>query len=451
MIVSWFCKARPCFCLLVAGLAAFLLIAPREAAAIPAFARQTGQPCATCHVGAFGPQLKQFGRDFKLNGYVLSNGDDQLPHLAFGVQGSLTHSQTPQSGGMPTGFGPTGPNNNFAVDQVELFFGGRIAPEIGAFVQTTYNEVTNNVHWDDTDIRYAHGGALVGTDYVAGITVNNHPSLSDIWNSTPAWGFPYVAGQLAPGPANLTHIDNMLAQRVVGAGAYGMWNNWFYAELDGYQPIALPTLNALGIVPIAGATTYEGVLPYWRFAAQHDFGPHYVQFGTFGFEGNANPGGDTTTGRTDQFTDLGFDANYQWTGASPAHMISAHAAYIDEHLNLGASSLLVGANPKDRLSTLRTDVSYSFKDTIIPSVQFFNSWGSNDPNFFGTPGGTPNTSGFISEIAFVPFGKADSLTFFYNMRFDIQYVAFTKFGGVSSHASDNNSWYFNLWLIGAAW
>jgi hypothetical protein len=84
-------------------------------------------------------------------------------------------------------------------------------------------------------------------------------------------------------------------------------------------------------------------------------------------------------------------------------------------------------------------------------VQFFNTWGSNDPNFFGTPGGTPNTTGIISEIAFVPFGKADSPTFFYNMRLDVQYVAFTKFNGVGAHASDNNSWYLNLWLIGAAW
>jgi len=46
----------------------------RPADAVPAFAEQTGQPCAACHVGAFGPQLKPYGRDFKLHGYTATSG-----------------------------------------------------------------------------------------------------------------------------------------------------------------------------------------------------------------------------------------------------------------------------------------------------------------------------------------------------------------------------------------
>ena len=45
---------------------------PRQADAIPSFARQTGQPCASCHT-AF-PQLTPFGRRFKLGGYTLGGG-----------------------------------------------------------------------------------------------------------------------------------------------------------------------------------------------------------------------------------------------------------------------------------------------------------------------------------------------------------------------------------------
>lgn len=55
---------------LIVGLIAF------DAHAIPAFAEQTGQPCAQCHVGAFGPQLKPYGRDFKLYGYTASDGEN---------------------------------------------------------------------------------------------------------------------------------------------------------------------------------------------------------------------------------------------------------------------------------------------------------------------------------------------------------------------------------------
>ena len=35
-----------------------------NAAAVPAFAVQTGEPCQGCHVGGFGPQLTPFGREF---------------------------------------------------------------------------------------------------------------------------------------------------------------------------------------------------------------------------------------------------------------------------------------------------------------------------------------------------------------------------------------------------
>ena len=50
-----------------------LLALPSPAEAVPSFAAQTGQPCAACHVGSFGPQLTGFGRDFKLYGSVSSD------------------------------------------------------------------------------------------------------------------------------------------------------------------------------------------------------------------------------------------------------------------------------------------------------------------------------------------------------------------------------------------
>src|SRR5689334_7526606 len=43
----------------------------RPAAAVPAFAEQTGRNCAACHVGGSGPELTPFGREFKLGGYTL--------------------------------------------------------------------------------------------------------------------------------------------------------------------------------------------------------------------------------------------------------------------------------------------------------------------------------------------------------------------------------------------
>jgi len=43
---------------------------PRNACAVPSFARQTGMPCSQCHTLSFGPALTAYGRQFKLNGYT---------------------------------------------------------------------------------------------------------------------------------------------------------------------------------------------------------------------------------------------------------------------------------------------------------------------------------------------------------------------------------------------
>src|SRR5476651_2469529 len=58
----------------IAVLASFLTIgyAP-SAQALPSFARQTGQPCGTCHTDF--PGLTPYGRRFKLLGYTAGGGE----------------------------------------------------------------------------------------------------------------------------------------------------------------------------------------------------------------------------------------------------------------------------------------------------------------------------------------------------------------------------------------
>lgn len=115
-------------------LLAMPMLQTAPALALPAFALQTGQPCAACHVGAFGPQLKQYGRDFKLNGYVASDGRSHGPPLAASTQLSFTHTNNAQPGPAAPDFAP---NNNVALDQTSVYYAGRITPWLGAFVQIT--------------------------------------------------------------------------------------------------------------------------------------------------------------------------------------------------------------------------------------------------------------------------------------------------------------------------
>ena len=47
-----------------------MLVATEKASAVPAFARQTGMPCAACHFQHY-PALNDFGVMFKTNGYTM--------------------------------------------------------------------------------------------------------------------------------------------------------------------------------------------------------------------------------------------------------------------------------------------------------------------------------------------------------------------------------------------
>lgn len=412
------------------------------AAAVPSFARQTNLPCAQCHVGAFGPQLTEYGREFKLNGYVWKEGTGSQIPIAAMLQSSFTHTQVDQPGNAAPGFAP---NNNPAIDQISLFYGGTIFDNLGAFAQITYDGIAKQLHWDNLDVRYAKSVQLAGDPLLFGLTLNNNPTVQDVWNSTPAWGFPFAQSGLAPSPAASTLIDGGLAQNVVGAGGYALWNKLLYAEFDLYNGLGPDVRNALGVVPVTGANSVDGVIPYWRVALQHDFGSHYLELGNFGLHGSEFPAANKSTGRSDHFTDVAFDATYLYSG-NPNYAITGYVTYILEHQSLDASSVLLGANHSDSLDTFRANGSFSWQNTVTLSSQYFQTIGSADTALYG---GGPNSTGWVGEIAYVPSGKPNSnFPNWFNVRLSLQYTAYTKFNGMSSHASDNNTLFLLLWIAG---
>jgi hypothetical protein len=429
---------------LLALLLALLLLRPNTAHAVPSFAQQTGQPCAACHVGAFGPQLKEFGRQFKLNGYTAGDGKYHGVPLAASEQSSFTHTNSAES--PPTPHFAT--NNNFALEQVSVYYAGRIVPWMGAFVQITYDGVADQLHIDNSDIRAVKDSDLFDEDIVYGFTANNNPTVSDLWNSTPVWGFPYNSSGVAATPMASTLIDGGLGQRVLGTGGYAMWNDLVYAEFDLYRGLGYDVLNATGIVPVANTDKTRGVIPYWRLALQQDVGRHYFEVGAYGLHGSVLPGGIDLGGPTDDFTDSALDANWQFIfdkKSVVSDMVSAHATVIHEDGVLNASQLLVGAQRGHELDTFRADISYSFGATVTPTIQYFQTIGTTDAAYWGTPNGSPNSSGMIAEIAYAPFGKPDSWISWGNIRFAIQYVDYFRFDGQSQGASANNALYVSVW------
>lgn len=411
------------------------------AKAIPAFAQQTGQPCEACHVGAFGPQLKPYGRDFKLFGYQSDDGKNHLPPIAVTVQMSETHTATAQSPPPAPHFGE---NDNFAIDQTSIYYGGRLPMGWGAFAQVTYDGVGESFNLDNVDFRRATQLTLFGQDSVAAFDINNNPTVEDPWNSAPAWGFPYNGSSLAPGANAAALIDGGLAHGVVGVGGYVLWNNMIYVDATAYIPLERNVAGRLGEGEDNSSDRWTGAAPYARIALVHDLDNAETQTGELGaflMRAQRYPAGDVSAG-VDTFSDWAVDANYQYIGSS-RHVVSAHAIYIHEDQTLAASSVLSGTRPKNVVSTARADVSYSFANTWTPSVQLFATNGTFDPALYAAGA---KTTGYVAELAYTPWGKVGSPFYWVNARFALQYVGYTEFNGVRHGAGDNNTLYANVWI-----
>ncbi len=251
-----------------------LAFSPLPASAVPSFARQTGLPCNTCHTNF--PELTAFGRQFKLNGYVMSSGEKWVPPLAGMAQLAFTHTGKGQPGGAAPGFSD---NDNVAINQISLFYGGAVIPGVmGAFIQGTYDGAGKDVALDNTDIRAAKTAIVGGKPLVVGVTFNNNPTVSDLWNTTPAWGFPYTDSGLAPGPDAGTMIQGAFAQQVGGIGLYSMFDNLLYVEVDGYDTLSSGVQKFFGEDWMDEAQIHN-LAPYWRVALQHTWGSHFLEVG----------------------------------------------------------------------------------------------------------------------------------------------------------------------------
>jgi hypothetical protein len=433
-----------------------LWLMPQVTEAVPSFARQTGQACTSCHVQAFGPNLTPYGREFKLNGYT-AGGPLTFPPFSAMIQGSFTHTNGDQEP-PPEGFGS---NNNLTLDEAALFYAGRILPKLGAFIELTYEGGTEDkLLLDNSDIRLANQAMFGGQELVYGISANNAPTVQDLWNTTPAWGFPFVSSPLAPTPAAAALIDSTLDGQVGGATAYLMWNRLVYLEAGGYASFSRDVQRSLGTFE-EEQNKINGGAPYWRVVLQRQLQNHYFALGHFGFQANVFPEREESAG-TDKYTDLGADATYQLFSSNNRHIFEFKATYIHEDQDLPASQALgLSANASNTLQTVRFNGAYTFAQTVGVALGYFNIWGSRDTGLYapeeisGSASDRPDSEGFIAELDYIPFGKVNSLLApWLNLRFALQYVGYTHFNGGDTNydgfgrdASDNNTLYLNGWLI----
>src|ERR1019366_8398619 len=148
--------------------------------ALPSFARQTGQPCGTCHTDY--PGLTPYGRLFKLGGYTAGGG--KYRSTLFPSQNDSTNA-------------------------------------LAAYAKKWGSDLPTKAPSDTSQsIPYAPPISMMAIVGFTHTQANQDPTVQDPWNTTPAWAFPYAVSNVAPTPGAGTLIAGAFAAHVGGVGAY---------------------------------------------------------------------------------------------------------------------------------------------------------------------------------------------------------------------------------------
>ena len=414
---------------LALGVALLSAMLSFPAQAVPSFARQTGFECSQCHT--VFPQLTPLGRQFKLGGYTMSNakeGEEKSLPLAAGIQISNTSIK---KSGMDVDA------DKLRIPQTaSVYYAGKIASNLGAFSQVTYEKESRQVNLAMADIRYAmqSSGDQAAT---YGITLNNMPSLQDVWNSTPAFTFPYEPMAITPMPAAGLGLDMPISMKVVGLGAYGWWNNSVYAELTGYRSRDGGMMGNI-----------EGVAPYWRVAVERQMDSSSFTLGTYGMAGKVKSNADAVMmmGDFTRYRDIALDAQYQYI--TDPHIITLYTTLIKRNQKYDMPDpMMMGATMPVNSSSkvFRINSSYVYQRKYGATLGYFSITGNADANQYmmgevmGSRTGTPDTKGYVAEINYLPQEK---------IKLALQYTAYSKFNGAKTdydgfgrNAADNNTVY----------
>lgn len=439
-------STAPLFALVLASLVGF---AP-GANAVPSMARQTGYECARCHT--VFPELTRFGRQFKLGAYAMSSQKwdarplpARLPVAAALLVSQTNTNNTSAGGAMPSDF----PRDREPVLQALAgYYGGKITQNSGALVQYNYDGVERRWGMEMFDARYAKEFSLGDKEVTIGMTLNNSPSVSDIYNSTPAWSFPHT-GSAAPQMPASTVVDMMLASQVGGITAYGLWNDLIYAEAGVYHTAARGAFRILGH-GVPTDTVLAGNSPYWRLALQRESGKHSVEVGTYGLRARIQLDSADSSAGTNLFEDYALDASYQYISGD--HAFSAQTTWIHERQHWDASFAQgLTSNPADSLTTFRADGHYFFRRKWGGILQYFRTSGSGDELLYntgdvvmGSTRGNPDSRGWVGEVNYLPADR---------IKLAVRYTLFERFNGAfrdyvpGRSASDNDNVFFMAWIL----
>ncbi len=268
-----------------------------EAAAVPSFARQTGMACNACHQQHF-PILSKFGQAFKASGYTMMGAQGKVEGEHISIPDTLNSSMLlkmryQKAGGASADTAATlsGENTNGGEwqipDEFSLFFGGRIAENIGFMFE------------GNTNAAAVLAGFKIPFVFEAGnAKLSVVPYMTDALGSS--YGFEQASTGAVRGVRWAEHRTDISAQQYVGTDgaatgvAFVALNDMGYINFSRWSPNFLAGARA-GATQLAGTQVHTGTIAlksnYVRIAATPTVGDWNMHIGAQSWSGTSHVDG----------------------------------------------------------------------------------------------------------------------------------------------------------------
>lgn len=423
--------------------AVLLMLVVQGSWAVPSFSRQTGYECSKCHT--VFPELTPYGRQFKLAGFTpVSDSWSSLPTikkipvavLLNPSWGETRNINTPAV--MPDSFSD---EHKLVAEGTAVYLAGRYYDKVGGLIQYNYNGFEHRPTVTMFDLRYADTTFAGNAEVDYGLSVNNNPTFSDIYNSTPAYSFPYGGGKAQMPPAAL--IDSTLNTQAAGFNAYALWDDFLYTDIGVYRNTENNFLRAV-TAGVSFTTVLQNYAPYWRVALQKETGTKGFEIGAFGLNGKPHVDPNNLSAGTNLMRDIGVDASYECIQAD--HTLSAHAIAIHERQHFDPSL----SQNDTVLNTYRIDGIYHYRRQWGGGAQYFVTTGSSSAAYntgdpvMGSSAASPLARGYVLQLDYLPLQQ---------VKISLRYTLFSVFNGAGTNytpgrnASDNNFLYLNSQIL----
>ncbi len=223
----------------------------QEASAVPAFARQMGMACSSCHFQHF-PLLNSFGCAFKASGFTMIGMQTKVEDENLSIPSTLNFAGFATAGYSRVSNQPPGTSvGSFSTPngggELSLFFGGRVSENVGFLSELAFPDSNSAGSAAKLVMTWDVAGTRTGLSIIA----NKTPAYSmELLNTGAVETHKMVGDKGDPSVVNLEsagiHSNVFSAAQYLGTGAPAHGGSFVSSGSMGFVNIGKYNLNPVG-------------------------------------------------------------------------------------------------------------------------------------------------------------------------------------------------------------